>query len=253
MTRDEARQVLLLYRPWAADPDDTEMMEALALVQSDSELRVWFETHCEQQHALRNCLRAQTPPDAFREQIISECLARRRYVSRRTLLATATAVLLAVVGFQAWYYFAEHEGEEEINYAAFERRMSRDALRLYRMDLETNDLNIIQEFLAGEQSPADYQLPDALRAVKATGCLATKWQGRAVSMICFHTGKPLPPGRSSDLFLFVIDQNQLPDAPADSTPTFGQINRLTVARWSEGGKTYLLAGEHGEEELRKNL
>ena len=72
-------------------------------------------------------------------------------------------------------------------------------------------------------------------------------------MICFNTGKPLQPNQSSDLFLFVIAEGQLPDAPKNQIPTFATVNRLSVARWSAGGNTYLLATEHGVEELRKNL
>jgi hypothetical protein len=72
-------------------------------------------------------------------------------------------------------------------------------------------------------------------------------------MICFHTGKPLNPGRTSDLFLFVTDQVALPEAPAGRVPAFEQINRLAVASWSADGSTYLLATEQGEEFLRKSL
>jgi len=253
MTREAAKQILLLHRPWVIDLPDAETTEALALVQRDPELRAWFEAHCAVQIAVRDSMRAQKSPEAFCEQIVSECQARRRSASRRTILATVTAILLILVGLQAWMLFGPDHGDEEINYAAYERRMGRDALRLYRMDLETDDLEAIRTYLAGRQSPADYQLPATLRTLKATGCLATKWQGRPVSMICFRTGQPLPPGRSSDLFLFVINRDQLPDGPAEKSPTYGKINRLAVARWSTGGKIYLLASEQGEEELRRNL
>jgi len=253
MTRDEARQVLLLHRPWATDAPDPDTVAALAFAQGDPELRAWFEGHCALQVAVRASIRAPAPPEAFREQIVSECLARKRSVSRRTMLTTVTALLLIGVGIEAFVLFGDHQAKEEVSFAAYKRRMSREALRMYRMDLETADANEIRTFLAARQSPANYTLPAALGGIKTTGCLATKWQGRPVSMICFHTGKPLAPGQTSDLFLFVIARDSLPGAPADSSPTFAQINRLAMASWSENGNTYLLATEHGEEVLRKNL
>jgi len=216
-------------------------------------LRLWFEHHCATQLALRNSLRAQTPPEAFREQIVSECLARLRSRSRRRLAIVAALLLVGAVSFEAWYLFGERTATEEVSFAAYERRMSREALRLYRMDLETADQEQIRAFLASRQSPTNYVLPAGMSEVKATGCLATKWQGQPVSMICFHTGQPLAAGQTSDLFLFVVAAGALPDAPASATPTFSQLNRLAVASWQADGNTYLLATEHGEAELRKLL
>ena len=252
MNPQQARTILLLHRPWAGESADDETREALALVGQDAELRQWFEAHNASQLGLREALLSNKPPEAFREQIISECLAQKRASSRRQWLAAATALLLAGVAAETWWLFGERAPAEEISFAAYEQRMIRDALRLYRMDQETDDLVKISSFLKERQSPAAYVLPKSLDGVKATGCLATKWQGRPVSMICFHTGKPLPAGQSSDLFLFVIAQNSLPDSPANSDPKIGKINRLSVARWSAEGNTYLLATEH-EEFLRGAL
>jgi len=253
MTREAAKQILLLHRPWLDTPPDTETAEALAMLEQDAALRAWFEQHCQWQRAVRNSVRAVSPPEAFREQIVSECQARRRSMSRRKLLAAATTILLIGVGIEAYLLFGDRIAPEEVTFAAYERRMGRDALRLYRMDLETNNLTTIREFLATRQSPANYELPPGLSAVKATGCVATKWQGRPVSMICFNTGKPLQPNQSSDLFLFVMAEDHLPDAPKSQIPTFAKVNQLNVARWSAGGNTYLLATEHALEELQKNL
>jgi hypothetical protein len=253
MTRDQARQILLLHRPWSHDPPEADMAAALELAREDPELKAWFAQHCALQLAVRESLRAQTTPEAFREQIVAECRARIRARSRHRLLAAATALVVLAVGAEAYYLFGPRFNREEISLASYQQRMGREALRLYRMDLETDDLQQIRTYLASRQSPTNYVLPVALAGTRATGCLATQWQGRPVSMICFHTGQPLPPGQSSDLFLFVIAQSALPDAPESATPTIAQVNRLTVARWAGEGNVYLLATEMGEAELRKRL
>jgi len=253
MTRDQARQILLLYRPWSEEPPDAELRTALELTRHDAELNAWFAEHCALQAAIRESLRATPAPEAFREQIVAECRARLRLRRRRRWLATAATLLVLGVGVEAYLLFAPRWEREEISLVTFQQRMGREALRLYRMDLETDDLTQIHDYLAARQSPANYVLSPALANTKATGCLATQWQGRPVSMICFHSGQPLPPGQTSDLYLFIIAQNALPDPPPDATPTLAQVNRLTVARWSAGGNVYLLATERGEVELRKRL
>jgi hypothetical protein len=253
MTRDQAKTILLLHRPWAHEPLDLEMSEALALATTDGELKAWFEQYHATQKTIHDAVHTNATPEALREQIVSECNARRRATRRKWLAASVAALLLLGVGIEAWLLFGSRSGREEVSFAAFERRMSRDALRLYRMDIETDDLQKIRDHLSASGSPAGYALPGKIKNLKATGALATRWQGHPVSMICFHTGRELPPGQSSDLFLFVIAQSALPDGPTTSQAVYGSVNRLTVAKWSENGSTYLLATEQGEDFLRKNL
>jgi hypothetical protein len=49
----EAKAVLLLYRPGAADAADPPMTEALELARQDPELGRWFEEHRAFQKAMR--------------------------------------------------------------------------------------------------------------------------------------------------------------------------------------------------------
>jgi hypothetical protein len=74
-----------------------------------------------------------------------------------------------------------------------------------------------------------------------------------VSLICFRTGKPLRPGESSDLWLFVVDRNSLPDAPRSKTPKLAKVNRLMTATWAEGDKVYLLGVAGDEQTIRAYL
>ena len=42
MTSQEAKEVLLLYRPGISDPNDAEFVEALACARNDQELDRWI-------------------------------------------------------------------------------------------------------------------------------------------------------------------------------------------------------------------
>jgi hypothetical protein len=72
-------------------------------------------------------------------------------------------------------------------------------------------------------------------------------------MICFRTGKPLPPGQQSDLWLFVIERFTVKDAPPMSSRQFVQINKLMTVTWTEGDKLYMLGTEENEQILRQYL
>ncbi|MEI9963132.1 MAG: hypothetical protein WDM76_19080 [Limisphaerales bacterium] len=111
------------------------------------------------------------------------------------------------------------------------------ALRGYAMDLTTNDAAQIRAWLAENHAPADYALPAALQKADLVGCGVQSWENAKVSMICFRTGKPLPPGEQSDLWLFVIDRASVKNAPASKTPQFSKVNRLITAVWMQGGQT----------------
>jgi hypothetical protein len=86
-----------------------------------------------------------------------------------------------------------------------------------------------------------------------TGCAIEDWQGAQVAMICFRTGKPLPPGEQSDLWLFVIDRSRVKDAPPAGSRQFVQVSRLWLVTWTEGDKLYVLGTEGDEQTLRQYL
>jgi hypothetical protein len=86
-----------------------------------------------------------------------------------------------------------------------------------------------------------------------TGCAIESWQDVKVSMNCFYTGKPLPPGEQSDLWLFVIDRASVKNAPPAGPPQLARVNDLITAVWAQGTKLYLLGTEGDEQTIRRLL
>ena len=255
MNRDEARQILLLYRPDTADATDPQVAEALALAKSDAELSRWLTEHGARQKKLGEKFRQITAPAGLMQQIISEqaasqrmALSRRRFT--RIAVATAALVMMFLVGM---FWFNQRGPVDDDTLAIFEQQMAGYALRGYAMDLQTNDAGQIRTFLKQQHSPADYTLSGPLQQAALAGCTIKSWQATRVSMICFRTGKPLAPGAQNDLWLFVADQKTVKDAPLDSTPQIAKVNRLVMATWVENGKLYLLGTSADESVLRKFL
>jgi hypothetical protein len=92
-----------------------------------------------------------------------------------------------------------------------------------------------------------------LAKTAVTGCAIESWRGVKVSMICFRTGKPIPPGEQSDLWLFVIDRATVNDAPPAGSRQFVRVNKLMTATWTQGDKLYVLGVEGDEQTLRQYL
>ena len=86
MNRDEAKTILLLYRPGTADAADPQTAEALALAKGDPELASWFETHCARQFVIGEKFRQIAVPAGLKEQIISEQAAQEKNILHSLLL-----------------------------------------------------------------------------------------------------------------------------------------------------------------------
>lgn len=243
------------YRPWT-DAKDPTYAEALALARTDDELRHWFEAHCAAQEAIRARFRAIAVPEGLKEQIISERTVWTRFPhlsSPRTLAAVAALVICGSL-FSIWLMLRPSAlPSEQINLAGFRGRMVSSVLRMYNMDLETNDAQQIRSFLARNNAVADYELTPKLAGATQTGCGVLTWQGARVSMVCFRSGDSLPAGAKGDVFLFVVDRTVVPDAPKSTQPLLAKVNQLVTASWTAGDKVYVLAAAGDEEFLRKFL
>lgn len=254
MTRDEAKHVLALYRPWTNDAAAPEFAVALALARTDAELGRWFAQHCAAQTAIRAGFQKIAPPPGLKEQILSEHKARvNASRQKRTALIATLAVVVLILGVTAGWWIQRRTTDSETGFAAYRSRMVRTALKSYGMDLETNSAPAIRAYLAQHQASTNYVLPKALATTTNTGCGVLSWQGHRVAMVCFHSGRPLAPGEKTDLFLFVLDRRAAPDAPKSEAPQFTQVNKLVTASWTQDGMVYVLAAPGDEEFLKKFL
>ncbi len=79
MRREQAKQILLLYRPGSADAQDPQVARALDLASQDRELSCWFEEHCAFQERVRAKLRQIKVPKHLKQTL----LTRPKVVRRR--------------------------------------------------------------------------------------------------------------------------------------------------------------------------
>jgi hypothetical protein len=245
VTRLEAQRILALYRPGTADALDSEATEALELVQHDPELRRWFDEHCAVQQALRRKFRALPVSSAQREKILAERkIVRPAAWWQSPAWKAAAAALVLLAGLVALWLWP-HAPEQFADYRA---RMVSAALRQYdsHMDIVTNDMAQVRQYMAAQGAPSDYALTRGLEKLSLTGGGRLQWHGHPVSMVCFDRGD------QQMLYLFVLPRAAVPDPPS-AVPQVARVNKLLTASWSRGGHTYVLAGPEEGEFERKYL
>ncbi len=251
MNSRQAKEILFFYRPGTADCDDPQFAPALELVGRDPELAAWFEQHCALHQALCSKFKQISVPEGLKEQILSERKVRTvRHAQRKaTLLAVGAAALFLLIGIGAWHL----QPPADNSFGSFQSRMARKVLREYpTMDLATDDLGQIRQYLARNGPHGDYVLPKPLEKTAGSGCAIFPWHGRSVAMVCFNSRKDATP-KGPDLFLFIVDRSAVAQAPTANSPQFAQIKSLATASWSSGDKTYLLAGLGNEKFLKQYL
>lgn len=258
MNRDEAKSILLLYRPGLADDADPQIAKALALAKQDAELARWLDEHCVRQNLLREKFRQIDVPAGLMEQIISEQAAHKKMTARPkdklvAALAVAAIVVCLVYSAQYWLPRSRQVDPADVSFATYQSQMAYIATSGYGMSLATNDPALVRDFLAHSGAPADYVLPAPLEKTAVTGCAIEGWNGKKVSLICFRTGRPLPPNQAGDLWLFVVDRAYVKDAPAAGSVQFSPAGQLLTAVWTQDGKLYLLAMAGDEAALQKFL
>jgi uncharacterized membrane protein YbaN (DUF454 family) len=233
MNSQEARQVLLLYRPGTKDAEDPQVIQAIGVARTDPALAEWFKQHCAFQQSMRARFRDIPVPPHRRAMLVPGTQIPRPlpWWQRPPVWVSATATLLVLVSLAGIWFRPPARNV----FANFQSRMVSTALRDYRMDIVTNDMAQVRSFLARKGAPGDYDVAPGLQRLALTGGGVLRWRNQPVSMVCFNRGD------NQMLYLFVMDRSVLKDPPP-AKPRTSRLHDHIAASWSSGGKTYILAG-----------
>jgi hypothetical protein len=243
----EAREVLLLYRPGTAEVADPQMAEALALARQDPELGRWFEQHCAFQQAMRAKFQQIEVPAHLKASLlirgaVAPNILPPRPWWRSPIWLTAAAAVLLLLGLTGVWL----KPRVPDRFANYQSRMVNQALREYRMDLVTNDMRQIRQFMASRGAPDDYHVPQGLEHLQLTGGGRLTWRNNPVAMVCFDRGD------KQMLFLFVLKRAALKDPPPEA-PQVSKVSQMLTVSWTRGDNTYVLAGPEEAGFVRKYL
>jgi hypothetical protein len=243
----EAREILLLYRPGTADAAEPQMAEALGLARQEPELGRWFEQHRAFQKAMRAGFRQIEVPAHLKASLLIQKPAQRTFLTpqvwwRRPVWLTSAAAVVLLLGLAgAWL-----RPRTPDRFANYQSRVVGAAQLAYRMDVVTNDMQQVRQFLASRGAPADYNLTRGLEHLQLTGGGRLTWRSNPVTMVCFDRGD------KQMLFLFVMKRSAVKDPPP-KTPQLAKVRQMLAARWTQGDNTYVLAGPDEADFIKKYL
>lgn len=246
MNNEEAKSILRAYRPGGPDAADPRFHEALEQARRDPGLAQWFAAERALDAQVAAKLKAAIQPPAGLKAML---LAERRIIRpvpwwrQPAWLTTAAAACVALILTLSALWPGPRPGAE---LAAYRTAMAQIlGGKLDRLDLMSPDLGAIRSWLAKTDAHGDFVLPGGLGGKPSLGCRVLDWRGHRVALICFE----LADRRLAHLL--VIDRGAL-NGPASASRQFARLGDLGTLTWSQGDKTYLLAG-HGssQEELQQ--
>ena len=209
MNSDAAKEILSAYRSKDRDEADPAFREAFSQMESDAELKKWFEKQLNLDATIRQKLDAIEPPPDLQAKILAkirgEKLRRPTFALPPAWLAVAACLVL---GGLALFFSTRPGGPDRF------QQFKTDALAMVSrlpgpdLDLETRSLAETQSFLNEHNapSPSYEELPSRLKWMETEGCRAFVWKDYPASLTCFR----LPDGHL--LHLVVINKAAMDNA-----------------------------------------
>jgi hypothetical protein len=280
MTREEAQEVLLLFRPGTADAEEPQIIAAMEVARRDPELGQWFEQHQRFQATMRAGFRRIGAPEHLKVALLA---AQKTQAEMSRSLPAESEAVAGTTGRRApspwWAKFWPAMGRPSRawwqqplwlstsaamviltglvlfwpktnipdRFADYRAMMVSKAKRDYNMDWATDNMKQLRQRFGEKAAPADYHLTPGLEGLHLTGGARLTWRGNPVAMVCFLSGT------NQKFWLFVMKSEALKDAPGQAPKMDGLLSGLLTASWTRGGDIYLVVGPDEADFARKYL
>jgi hypothetical protein len=273
VTRKEAQEILLLFRPGTADAEDAQIVAAMEVARRDPELGRWFEQHRRFQTAIRAGFRQIEAPEHLKIALLAAQKAQAGSLLNRVPDGSIEDKSVGLEpsssrgpgGWSRFWQMARPPARPwwqrppslsaaaaiillvglallwprpnvPDRFADYRAMMVSKAVRGYNMDWPTDNMRELRQRLEGKGAPADYELTQGLGTLHLTGGATFTWRGNPVAMVCFNRAT------NQNFWLFVMKTKALKDSPSQTPKLDGVLSGLKTASWTRGANTYLLAG-----------
>lgn len=239
MDNQEARSLLSVHRS-AELGHDTRLHEAEECAKADPDLARWWQDEQELDRVIGAKLAGVAIPSGLKARL----LERRYYTAvpwRRAALALAAIIIALAVFFGSWL----GPFRPAASLADYRDEMVSFLKVTPSLELETNELSRIKDFLAKSGAPSDVNVPKSLRDLEPVGCRKLRFRGHDVALICFKRRN----GRVAHLLVV----NRAAMRGLRDAPQYATEGDWATAAWSEGDRGYLLAVQGDESTAEKFL
>jgi hypothetical protein len=245
MDKQEAKRALQALRPQDLNTDKPNVIEALVFVESDPELKAWWETQQTFDRRVAAKLKEVPLPADLRATILTGRKIEPLRPQPRLSLWLAVAAVVAILCVAGTSMQISAFGPlPRTEYAAAILPLLKD--NAPALGMTSPDHDKIAAWLKERNAPMG-TLPAKMAALPTVGCQKFVVHGHNVSLICFVMAG------GGIAHLFIVDQRALSDPPRNNSPEFDQVQSWSTAAWSDGRMSYLLATEAGPDALKQLL
>ena len=248
MNIEQAKEVLSGYVRGPAEQQDAQTLQALQMLRQHPELQEWMRMQETLDPQLSRIYNDIAPPAGLEAALLKQVGARSERARWKTRYSWIGAIAALLVIGAGTVFLLPHErliqsaqeavtGTSPDDFEQFRDGMAYYISKVYfTLDHTSQDLDSIKDWLSSHEAPVFENIPVALGDRKPIGCKELSWQGREVSLICFHTDE------GGIVHLFVMERS---GADADSLQDISRVARshgLETGGWSSESKLYLLVG-----------
>ena len=272
MERDEARAILELFRPGLLDDrEDPMIAEALALLETDAELKAWFEERQFLDDRISDAFNSVEPPADLKASILAGMRAHSMkheeaveadnvvpFEDKQSTtstsfwrqpwigIAAAIVLLVVIVGVpqskQGDSHYAANQASivpelpATIEFLADEI----NGFKFRRFDKKSDQPATLKSYLAGVGTPSPKMLPKPVEGVPSLGCFTLDFDGVKMGIICFKEDQLM--------HLTTIHKIDCRDEFPEGTSIYESVKHdQSFKVWRQGDHIYILS-IHGEKE-----
>jgi hypothetical protein len=244
MNRDEAKLILSACRPEGGGAVEPPVREALELARNDPALAEWLRREQRFDLAISQALHSVPVPAGLKPAILAgakvlEQLVWWQLVNWRRV-AVCGLTLLVGAGF-FWFSFTRTQGLVGGAKAAVEMAEARSA----GLAVKDGGLESVRKFLSRCGAPADFEVPRHMRKLQVMGCTLVALQDQTAAVVRFRIAG------NAQLTLLVVDRVLDEDLLESGRVRTVEQGGWGLALWTDGKKTYVLAGKVPPESLLK--
>lgn len=245
MNNEEAKALLQGYHFDARVPQTPELAEALAQVARDPELLAWFQSQRALDAAVREKLQQVPIPEGLAARIVAGRPAQRASHPLRSLQILAFVASIALICCLLPWLIQKSQAP-----ATPFQAMQLDLVRFLgdfpSLDLATDRLPAVRDWLNQQHPLTKANLPDSLERFPTIGCRTVKWENRQLALVCFMVDGEV-------MHVFVLPRAEFPDLRLSPTPEFTSVGSRNTAIWSENDNHYLVVTAAENDKLRRFL
>jgi len=247
MDRREVKLVLQSLRPDDLTTNDPAAIEALVFVESDPDLKAWWETHQAFDQKVASQLKQVPIPSDLRENILNMRKIKQLppQPPRLGLWLAAAAVMAILCVAGSFMHYAADGPLARADYAAAALPLLHE--NAPHLAMVSPDHDKLIAWLKENHAPIG-TMTSPMNSLPTVGCQKFVIHGHNVTLICFALAD------GGVAHLFIVDQDALIDPPKKNEPEFGGMpGGWSIVSWSDDRMSYLLATTSGQDALKQLL